>query len=86
MSIRTHIAGVYQYTASLRVQSWYIRKYGKRVARLKEKIHQQHHPKRREKLEQRYKYQMEKLNEAIQQYQTYKRHAEHHLASLKTEY
>ena len=86
MSLSTHIAGVYHATASLRVQSWWIRKYGKRVARLKLKIHHQHNPKRRERLERRYKKNAAKLNDAITHYTHHMNQANHHLASLKTEY
>ena len=86
MSLSTHIEGVYHFTASLRVQSWYIRKYGKRVAKLKAKIHHQHNPKRRERLEKKYKKQASKLNGALHEFERYKKDLDHHLASLKTEY
>ena len=86
MSIRTHIAGVYHATASLRIQSWWIRRYGKRVARLKLKIQHQNNPKQRERIEKKYKKQAARLSEAISHYTHHMNQANHHLASLKTEY
>ncbi|MBI4153247.1 hypothetical protein HY497_01875 [Candidatus Woesearchaeota archaeon] len=86
MSIKTHIAGVYHATASLRVQSWWMRRYGRRVARLKSRIHHQTSQKRRERLEMRYKKNAAKLSEAISSYKHHLDQASHHLASLRTEY
>jgi uncharacterized protein YukE len=82
----TAITEIYRYTRMLKHQAGYMKKYAKRVARLKRRIHQTHDLHKKRKLSNDYVEERERLRKHMRSYLHHLQHARTQISKLEKEF